>query len=119
MDAGGGGRGGGVFSTAGTPANVTPPFVFGVPPGTTTMFGIDVNSTEDADPGVHHLVFDVLNFGQFFEFFTGELLYELAPQTGCFVRTRRELMITDLSVVDDPTRTGGSASFGDAGVTPA
>jgi len=37
-----------------------------------------------------------------FEQFNGEIVYEMTPPSGCFVSSRRELMITGLSVVDDP-----------------
>src|SRR4030095_5289863 len=47
-----------------------------------------------------------------FEFLQGQLTYEVAEPTGCFVRAKRELMITDLSVVDDPVRTRGNGIGG-------
>jgi hypothetical protein len=97
-----------------------PQFVPNVLPGTTVHFGAEVTSTTDADPGVHQIPFNVFNFGgRKFEFLTGQLTYEVATPTGCFVSTRRELMITNTSVVDDPARTAnflGGVGFGsDAG----
>jgi hypothetical protein len=41
-----------------------------------------------------------------------ELDYDVAQPTGCFVTTRRELMITSTSVVDDPVRTFGNSQPG-------
>jgi hypothetical protein len=76
-------------------------------PGQTITFGADVTGTEDADPGVHLLSFAVENFGASFEFLIGELTYEMEAPQGCFVSTRRELMITSTAVVDDPVRTAG------------
>lgn len=79
-----------------------------VSPGATAKIGISVTGTEDAEPGLHQLPFFVESFGNNFEFLDGVLNFELAAPTGCFVRPRRELMITDVSVVDDPIRAAGS-----------
>ncbi|HET7538645.1 MAG TPA: LamG domain-containing protein [Polyangiaceae bacterium] len=90
-------------------------------PGATATFGASVTGTEDADPGVHAIPFfvDAFSNGPKFDFeqLNGQLTYELAEPTGCFVRSRRELMITDVSVVDDPVRTAGSfdPGFGSGG----
>jgi hypothetical protein len=65
----------------------------------------DARGTEDAEPGLHHLPLNVFRFGQNFEQVRTDVLFELSEPTGCFVRTRRELMITNPSVVDDPVRT--------------
>ncbi|HEX2670441.1 MAG TPA: hypothetical protein VHM25_06200, partial [Polyangiaceae bacterium] len=88
-----------------------------VPPGNTGKIGVSVTGSEDADPGLHALPFVVEAFGRNFEFLTGQFNYELTPPTGCFVRSRRELMITDVSVVDDPIRTAGSVDPGFGGGT--
>jgi len=101
----GGSGGGGSSSNTGIVTSVTPTFFFDVQPGTTVTFQANVSSTEDAEPGVHHVPFDIFSFSKNFESLQGELIYELAEQTGCFVRTKRELMITSTSVVDDPVRT--------------
>ena len=81
-------------------------------PGATAKFGASVTGTENADPGVHATPFQVIveNGPPKFDLeqLDGQLNYELTAPTGCFVRTRRELMITDVSVVDDPIRTAGS-----------
>ncbi|HYP76419.1 MAG TPA: LamG domain-containing protein [Polyangiaceae bacterium] len=80
-------------------------------PGATGKFGASVTGSDDAAPGLHTVPFFVDSFNgppKFdFEQLNGELNYELAAPTGCFVRSRRELMITDVSVVDDPVRTAG------------
>ncbi|HEY3668119.1 MAG TPA: hypothetical protein VGL19_19085, partial [Polyangiaceae bacterium] len=92
-------------------------------PGSKLNFGIEVSGSDDADPGVHTLPFFIDSFAPpFFNFeqLNGQLSYELTAPTGCFVTTRRELMITSTSVVDDPIRTAGSGNpfgggFGGAG----
>jgi concanavalin A-like lectin/glucanase superfamily protein len=81
-------------------------------PGTTVNLAASVTGAEDAEPGVHQLPFVVFNSSKFgFEQLNGQLNFELAAPTGCFVRTRRELMITDVSVVDDPVRAAGSVDL--------
>jgi hypothetical protein len=92
-----------------------PQFVFGVQPGTTLTFGVEVTGTDSADPGLHQLPFDIQSFGGTnfnFEDLQGNLVLNLEAPTGCFVFTRRELMITDVSVVDDPVRTFGVSTPG-------
>jgi concanavalin A-like lectin/glucanase superfamily protein len=83
-------------------------------PGQTVTFGVDVSGTEDADPGIHQIPFEIFDFSQSFEQLLGQLTFDLAQPSGCFVSTKRELMITNTSVVDDPVRgTGdGAWSFG-------
>lgn len=88
-----------------------------------------VTASEDVDPGVHEVPFQLFSSGsQAFDELSGTLLFELVPPTGCFVSSRRELLIRHLSVVDDPVRTAGNqrlASFGppvpgpDGGPVPA
>jgi hypothetical protein len=105
-----GGVGGGVPegglrpSNAGISATVSPNVIF-LSAGATSTFFASLTGSEDAEPGVHRVPFQLVNFGQRFEFFNGEVSFELAEPSGCFVRARRELMITDVSVVDDPVRT--------------
>ncbi|MDP9151752.1 MAG: LamG domain-containing protein [Myxococcota bacterium] len=98
------------------------------PPGTTVTFLARVTGSDAADPGVHLIPFTVDSFSNAppfgFEQLTGQLSYELAQPTGCFVKTRQELMITSTSVVDDPIRTFGSSDpsgvgFGDGGAPPS
>jgi hypothetical protein len=83
-------------------------------PGQTVTFGVEVSGTEDADPGVHQISFQIFDFSQSFDQLFGQLTFDLEPPSGCFVFKKRELMITDTSVVDDPVRgTGdGAWSFG-------
>jgi hypothetical protein len=88
-------------------------FAVFVPAGGTALLPVTVTAGLDADPGVHELPFTV------FDFFSehslgGTLVYELSEPSGCFVRTTRELMLTDLSIVEDPIRAagGGTWSFG-------
>ena len=83
-----------------------------VSPGATAKFAASVTGSDAVEPGVHNLPFIVDAFSgppSFnFEQLNGQLTYEVVAPTGCFVRSRRELMITDVSVVDDPVRTAGS-----------
>jgi hypothetical protein len=87
-------------------------------PGQTLDFGVEVSGSDSADPGVHEIPFNVFSFsGQFtnFENLSGQLTFDLTVPTGCFVFTRRELMITNTSVVDDPIRTFGVSDNGGGG----
>ncbi|MEO6601935.1 MAG: LamG domain-containing protein, partial [Polyangiaceae bacterium] len=82
-------------------------------PGAQAKFGIAVSSSDDADPGLHSVPLFIQAFGgppNFpLEQLNAQLNYELIAPSGCFVTTRRELMITHTSVVDDPIRTAGSS----------
>jgi hypothetical protein len=89
---------------AGIRATVNP-FLLQLAAGTSGSFSVDVIASEEAEPGLHRLPFFLSSGPPRFEFFNGELLFELAEPTGCFVRSRREIMITSPSVVDDPVRT--------------
>jgi len=103
----------------------SPGFFPSVLPGTTVTFGAEVTGTDAADPGLHLIPFNVdvfqgpPNFGV--EQLFGNLTLNLTAPTGCFVFTRRELMITNVSVVDDPVRTFGvftpGFSFPDGGAS--
>jgi hypothetical protein len=83
-------------------------------PGASARFGVTVTSSEDAELGDHPLPFLVDAFAQptsqLVESLSGQLDYDLVAS--CFVFERRELMITDTSVVDDPVRTVASATNG-------
>jgi hypothetical protein len=84
-------------------------------PGQTVTFSAEVSGTEDADPGAFPVTFLVEAFSNSnFEELPGQYTFNLAPPAGCFVSTKRELMITSTSVVDDPVRTVGDGpwSFG-------
>ena len=87
--------------------NIFPdPFVTpDVASGETGTFSVSVTGTSLAEPGVHQIPFDILDFNAFTTFVSGQLTYELAEPTGCFVRTNRELISKSVSVVDDPIRT--------------
>jgi hypothetical protein len=89
-------------------------------PGAAATIGVEVTGSDLADPGVHSLPFIIRDFQQqppfTFEQLNGQLTYELAVPTGCFVFTRRELMITSTSVVDDPVRTFGNTPPGGGGI---
>jgi hypothetical protein len=91
-------------SNGGINGSVNPSFTF-INQGETGTFSADVVATEDADPGLHRLPLFISSFGQSFEQIQREVLFEVAEPQGCFVRTKRELMITNTSVVDDPVRT--------------
>ncbi|MEO7733710.1 MAG: LamG domain-containing protein, partial [Kofleriaceae bacterium] len=89
-----------------------PPFVqtnsAPVAPGTTGHFTLTATPDEDVDPGTV-LSFQVLvtePTSNLFEFdaFSVEVAEPTGPP-GCTVNTGRELMIKQLSVVDDPVRT--------------
>lgn len=97
-------------SNAGINAFVNPQFAF-VNQGATGTFSADVVATEGADPGLHRLPLFISSFSQSFEQIQREVLFEVSEPTGCFVRTRRELMITNTSVVDDPVRTAFNPSI--------
>jgi hypothetical protein len=84
-------------------------------PGQTVTFSVEVNGTEDAEPGAHLVSFGVdaftnTPFGGFEQLF-GQLTFNLAQPVGCFVSTKRELMITSTSVVDDQARTTGDGAW--------
>ena len=89
-------------------------------PGTTATMGVEVTGSDGADPGVHQVPFVVDDFQNqppfSFEQLNGQLTYELTIPTGCFVFTKRELMITNTGVVDDPVRTFGNTPGGPGGV---
>ncbi|MDP9001396.1 MAG: LamG domain-containing protein [Myxococcota bacterium] len=102
-----------------------------ISPGSTMTFNSSATGSDNAEPGIHEVPFSVIAFsrsvGPFgFEQLFGHLTYELKAPTGCFVFSRRELMITSTSVVDDPIRTFGSSDpgsvfdggvgFGDGGI---
>lgn len=68
-----------------------------------------VTGNEDVAPGIYELPFQLFSSGSLsFDELSGTLVYELVPPTGCFVSSRRELLIRHLSVVDDPVRTAGN-----------
>jgi hypothetical protein len=87
-----------------------------VEPGTTAHQTMSVTSTPDLEPddylvNINAFVFD--NTTPSFQQFNSTATYSIAGGP-CSVRSRRELEITDLSVVEDPVRTasGGAWTFG-------
>jgi hypothetical protein len=97
------------FSIFGNPSFVT------VPAGGTSHVSLSVQSGSDAEPETVHVPFTF--FPEFVPGSTsmpaqGEVQYVIAEPPGCHVSNSRELVIRDLSVVDDPMRTtfNGSAS---------
>jgi hypothetical protein len=95
---------------------VDPPGFFqSVPSSTSVTFGTEVTATDEADVGVHPVDFVIQDFGgSQFEFLQGALSFQVAQPTGCFVSPSRELMILDVSVVDDPVRAPPATSVGTA-----
>lgn len=75
-----------------------------VEPGTTGHLAASVTGSTEAEPGSHQLPFVVFDFNGG-EQLAGALSFTLNAPTGCFVRTSRELLMRDLSVVEDPLRT--------------
>jgi hypothetical protein len=101
-----------------------------VQPGATATFGAEVTANEQAALGIKTVSFFVDGFTQnppfSFESIPGQLTLDLVAPPACFVFERKELMITDPSVVDDPVRTAGSSNPSggggggfDAGVPPS
>ena len=83
-------------------------------PGETVTFQVGLTSSDLASFGTHEVAFSVEDFGPAFEDLQGQLTYDLARPTGCFVDVAQELFIMDTSVVDDPVRTQGQNSGGGA-----
>ncbi len=88
----------GFTATAGN--NFSPP----VAPGGTATFAMAVTGGESPAPGVYPIPFFVQDFSDG-NFAQGQVTFDLVAPTGCFVFISRELMLTDLSVVEDPVRT--------------
>jgi hypothetical protein len=96
-----------LFGSADPPgltSSANPQFFSDVLPGQTVTFPFTVTSNDDAEPGLNQVPFIFFNFNKG-DFGSGEVGYEVTAPTGCFVRTSRELMIKNVSVVDDPIRT--------------
>jgi hypothetical protein len=84
-----------------------------VEPGTTAHIALSVTSSPNIEPDDFVVSLNAFNFGNGFESIFGSLTYSVAG-TPCSIRSRRELSIRDVSVVDDPVRTGpgGAWTFG-------
>jgi hypothetical protein len=105
-----------LFGSADPPgltSTVNPQFFFPVASGQTVVFPFTVTSTDEAEPGINQVPFSLFDFNQGVVA-AGSVAYEVVAPTGCFVRTSRELMIKNVSVVDDPVRTNP----GDTAVDP-
>lgn len=91
--------------------DVQPSFSFlsQVPAGGSAQLTLSVTASDDPDPGTYTIPIQVFS-GGFTSFATTSVDFLLAA-SGCRVNTRRELMITNLSVVDDPVRTTGSGAW--------
>jgi Concanavalin A-like lectin/glucanases superfamily len=77
-----------------------------IPVGANGLFTLSVAGSSDLAPGSHSVSFSASDFShEPFERRAAGVDYISAEPTGCFVRTSRELMIVDLSVVEDPART--------------
>jgi hypothetical protein len=77
--------------------------------GATVTFGVSLSASELEPPGLIHTPFDIFDFTSFVDL-NGELVLDLRVPD-CFVFRRRELMITDVSVVDDPARALGAGAW--------
>ncbi|HEX6245063.1 MAG TPA: LamG domain-containing protein, partial [Polyangiales bacterium] len=91
-----------------------------IPSGATGHIPVSVTSSFDADPGVTLIPLSVFVFGTRpgpfptpTPILTTQVEYVLKEPTGCFVRTNRELLMRDLSVVEDPIRTRFDGAPGD------
>lgn len=83
--------------------------------GETAHFTVDVTPSTDADPGPQSIPFQLLDFGaKFGSSLSGQLQFTLNAPTGCFVRTSRELLMRDLSVVEDPNRSVFTSTSADS-----
>lgn len=92
-----------------------PPFQFlpPTPPGTTAHVNLEVSSTPDVEPDDYTIPLFAMENSPPFSFLQSSVTYSVVGGP-CSVRTGRELMVTDLGVVEDPVRTapGGAWSFG-------
>lgn len=83
----------------------TVPQSLNVAAGTTAHTAVQVTSTFDVEAGTYPISVNAFLTGPNFPSLSTTVEYVLNEPTGCFVRTTRELMIRDLSVVEDPLRT--------------
>jgi hypothetical protein len=83
------------------------PQLLTIAPGATGHFTMTATADDSVEAQTFPLFFEVFGFQS--GFFDDEVVdFVVAEPTGCHVNTSRELMIKDLSVVDDPARTTGS-----------
>ena len=92
--------------------NVEPSFqvINGLAAGTTSHLTMTASGSDDLDTGVYPIqIFAFSNFG-YYSFSQGTVELDFVA-SGCRVSKPRELMITSLSVVDDPVRTVGDGAW--------
>jgi hypothetical protein len=80
-------------------------FVPNIPPGGTATFPFTLTAGEELAPGVYNIPLFAEDFTKFGAPITGQVAFDLVAPTGCFVFIDRELMLRDLSIVEDPVRT--------------
>ena len=96
-----------------TPTNVTPSESGPLPGGATAHLTISAQATESFEGQRLSIPFDVSVSGSP-NILAGDTVdLRVAEPPGCHVSVPRELMITDLSVVEDPVRTDFTAPAGD------
>jgi len=80
-------------------------------PGGSVTLPLTVSAGEQA-PGLYTIPFFVFDESKF-QFVQSQVTYDLVAPTGCFVFVERELMLTDLSIVEDPLRTAWTGPASD------
>jgi hypothetical protein len=73
-------------------------------PGESFTFNVTITATDDAPVGAMDVPISVFSNDNF-QAVSSSLHFELKADTGCHVTTGRELMVRDVSVVEDPVRT--------------
>jgi hypothetical protein len=96
------------FSIASEPSAVTE-----AGPGQEASFSLGVASSAEAGAQVAAIPFAVTDVRGGLEPLRGQVTYEVATVAGCQVRAEREILIRDVSVVDDPQRTTFDGPAGD------
>ncbi len=86
---------------------INPGFVFETfASGVTVHIPVAVSAQEEAEAGVRQLSFQAQSNDRESSFSANaEVTFVVAEPSGCHVKTSRELMIKNISVVDDPLRT--------------
>lgn len=82
-----------------------------LPGGETAHFRFTATAFDAVAPGRFPIRYDVFSLGWGFSW-SGSVELAVAAPTGCHVHRSRELMITDLSVVEDPVRTAPDGPAG-------
>jgi hypothetical protein len=94
-------------------SRTTTPGLFALRPGESKDVLISATAATTAEPGTHTLPFTVRVTSAGGGEHTRPLEFAVAPEADCFVQPDRELLIRDLSVVNDPVRTRSEWSFGE------